>query len=65
MLVSKRAFSLKLMKSPRFTVVDVPDNFLGQRLDRFLMTHYKLPWTATQKMVRSKQAFVVLRKPED
>ena len=50
----RRFFSQKLVSSPRFTVVDVPAEFVGQRLDRYLMTHYKLPWAATQKMVRSK-----------
>lgn len=50
----RRFFSQKLVSSPRFTVVDVPAEFVGQRLDRYLMTHFKLPWPATQKMVRSK-----------
>ena len=66
--IIRRLFSQKLVASPRFTVVGVPADFVGQRLDRYLMTHFKLPWAATQKMVRSKHAFVVLsgevEKPE-
>jgi hypothetical protein len=44
--------------------MEVPKNFVGQRFDRYLMTQYKLPWDAAQKMIRSKLAFVVLRKEE-
>jgi hypothetical protein len=54
-----RHFSQKLLNSPRNTVKVIPTTFKGERLDKFLMAHFKLPWTAAHRLVRSKKVFVV------
>jgi hypothetical protein len=40
-------------------VVVIPKTYQGERLDRFVMTHFKLPWSVAHKLIRSKKAFVV------
>ena len=56
---SFRSFSQKLVNSPRNTVVAIPDNFSGERLDKFMMSHFKMNWAVAHKLIRTKKAFVV------
>jgi hypothetical protein len=55
-----RRFTHKIMASPRQTVVDVPSNFVGERLDKYLMNEFKITWTASNKIIRTKKAFIYL-----
>lgn len=56
--VLRRHYSVKLMQSPKMAVMNVPKAFEGERLDKFLMAHFSMPWPASQKLVRQKKAFI-------
>ena len=36
----------------------VPKQFEGERLDKFVMAHFQVPWTSAHKLIRTKKVFV-------
>lgn len=40
-------------------VIPIKSEWVGERLDKFVMKHFKMPWAASQRLIRSKKAFVV------
>ena len=54
-----RLFSEKLLNSGRNTVIAIPNSYHGERVDKFVMNHFKMPWAAAHKLIRTKKAFVV------
>ena len=47
----------------RMARVVIPKSYEGERLDKFVMYHFGMPWTAAHRLIRTKLAFVQKEKP--